>query len=256
MIQYVRMELNEIISKNLIELRKKNKLTQLELAEKLDFSNKSISKWESGEAIPNIEILMKLSSLYNVNLDYFVSETHPEDSFNTAKDNEEEKENKPEKKRISRYVYNRITITLLCISVVWIVATYMFVFAPHLMTPTYLPFLWAVPISFAMAIIFNSIWGRARDSFVYSSFLIWTLLVCLYLTLPTKFWQLFLLGVPLQIVIILLANLLLKTRKNDPDTIHEKRKHFLFKLRKKKEKQERKKLLEKQNEENIKTDKQ
>ena len=249
------MELNEIISKNLIELRKKNKLTQLELAEKLDFSNKSISKWESGEAIPNIEILMKLASLYNVNLDYFVNEVHQEDNISTAKDNENEPEKKVEKKRVSRYVYNRITITLLCVSVVWIVATYMFVFAPHLMTPTYLPFLWAVPISFTMAIIFNSIWGRARDSFVYASFLLWTLLTCLYFTLPVKFWQIFLLGVPLQIAIILLANLILNTRKNDPDTIHERRKHFLFKLKKKKEKQERKKLLEEQNEKNLKIDK-
>ena len=251
------MELNEIISKNLIELRKKNKLTQLELAEKLDFSNKSISKWESGEAIPNIEILMKLASLYNVNLDYFVNEVHQEESSIAPKDDEIKKDNadkKPEKKKISRYVYNRITITLLCISVVWIVATYMFVFAPNLMAPTYLPFLWAVPISFVMTIIFNSIWGKARDSFIYSSFLLWTLLTCLYLTLPTRFWQIFLLGVPLQIVIILLANLILNTKKNDPDTIHEKRKHFLFKLKKKKEKQERKKLLEKQNEENKKVD--
>ena len=87
------MELNEIISKNLIELRKKNKLTQLELAEKLDFSNKSISKWESGEAIPNIEILMKLAKLYDVNLDYFVNEIHQEDSSKAVELVNDKKEN-------------------------------------------------------------------------------------------------------------------------------------------------------------------
>jgi len=249
------MELNEIISKNLIELRKKNKLTQLELAEKLDFSNKSISKWESGEAIPNIEILMKLAKLYDVNLDYFVSEIHQEDSSKLAESADNKKKNKVETKKINRYVYNRITISLLCISVVWIVATYMFVFAPNLLKPAYLPFLWAVPISFGLAIVFNSIWGKARDSFIYASFTVWTFLVSMFLTLPTRFWQIFLLGVPLQIVLILLANLILKTRKNDPDIIHEKRKHFVFKLRKKKEKQERKKMLEetaqKNNKENL-----
>lgn len=233
------MELNEIISKNLIELRKKNKLTQLELAEKLDFSNKSISKWESGEAIPSIEILMKLSKLYGVSLDYFVSEVHQEDVSTPIL-----KEEPKQKKHISRYTYNRITISLLCISVVWIVATYMFVFAPNLITPAYLPFLWAVPISFGLAIVFNSIWGKTSHSFVYASITVWTFLASMFLTLPTRFWQIFLLGVPLQIVLILLANLILKTRKNDPDTIHEKRKHFVFKLRKKKEKKEKRKLVE------------
>ena len=126
------MELNEIISNNLIELRKKNKLTQMELAEKLNFSNKSISKWESGEAVPSVEVLLKIAELFNVKLDYFVNITHSEDEI----------KQEPEKqKHTSRYIYNRVTISLLCISVVWIVATYMFVFSPTLFTPGFLPFI-------------------------------------------------------------------------------------------------------------------
>ena len=114
------MELNEIISHNLIELRKKNKLTQMELAEKLNFSNKSISKWESGEAIPSVEILLKIANLFGVKLDYFVNLTHQEEEI--------KQEEKP--KHTTRYIYNRVTISLLCISVAWIVATYMFVISP------------------------------------------------------------------------------------------------------------------------------
>ena len=47
-------KLNFIIAKNLSELRRKNKLTQLEVAEKLNYSDKAVSKWEQGEALPGI----------------------------------------------------------------------------------------------------------------------------------------------------------------------------------------------------------
>ena len=86
------MELNEIISHNLIELRKQNKLTQMELAEKLNFSNKSISKWESGEAIPSVEVLQKLANLFGVTLDYFVNITHSEKEIKQDESKQEETE--------------------------------------------------------------------------------------------------------------------------------------------------------------------
>ena len=60
---------NEILSGNLVKLRKKNKLTQAELAEAIHYSDKSISKWEKGESVPDIEILQKLSEFYEVSLE-------------------------------------------------------------------------------------------------------------------------------------------------------------------------------------------
>lgn len=229
------MELNEIISHNLIELRKKNKLTQMELAEKLNFSNKSISKWESGEAIPSVDILLKIAELFNVKLDYFVHLNHQEDDA------------KPERpQHTTRYIYNRVTISLLCISVVWIVATYMFVIAPNLFSPTFLPFVWSLPISFLLAVIFNSIWGKPEHTFWYLSLLNWTLIASLFFTIPNYFWQIFFLGIPIQIVILLFANLFLKNRKNDPATIHEKRKFILFKHQKRQEEKKQKRMKTKE----------
>ena len=58
--------LNFMIGKNLQILRKKNSLTQAELAEKLNYSDKAISKWEKGESLPPIEVFYKLSQLYGV----------------------------------------------------------------------------------------------------------------------------------------------------------------------------------------------
>ena len=63
--------INEVIAKNLMTLRKQHKMTQLELAQKLNFSDKSISKWEKGESLPSIEILVQLAQIYGVTLDYF-----------------------------------------------------------------------------------------------------------------------------------------------------------------------------------------
>ena len=49
--------LNFIIGKRLSELRKSNGLTQSELAERLNYSDKAVSKWEQGESMPGIEVL-------------------------------------------------------------------------------------------------------------------------------------------------------------------------------------------------------
>lgn len=62
------------LAEKLIYLRKKQGLTQLELAEKLDVSRQAVSKWEGGYAIPNTENLKVLGKLYNVSIDYFFSD--------------------------------------------------------------------------------------------------------------------------------------------------------------------------------------
>ena len=71
-------DVRQIIADNLTELRKVNKLTQLELAEKLNYSDKAISKWERGESLPDVEILCQLAELYGVSLDYLVTKDHEE----------------------------------------------------------------------------------------------------------------------------------------------------------------------------------
>ena len=65
-------DLKIIIGKNLSSLRKARKLTQLELAEKLNYSDKAVSKWEQGATTPDIETLKQLCDFYGVTLDYLV----------------------------------------------------------------------------------------------------------------------------------------------------------------------------------------
>ena len=65
-------EVKDIVAKNIHELRKKNNMTQLELAEKLNYSDKTVSKWEKGENSPDITVLVEIANIFGVSLDYLV----------------------------------------------------------------------------------------------------------------------------------------------------------------------------------------
>jgi transcriptional regulator with XRE-family HTH domain len=62
------------IAKNISYLRQQAKLTQLELAQKIKYSDKSISKWERGESLPDIETLAKLAQIFDVQINAFLEE--------------------------------------------------------------------------------------------------------------------------------------------------------------------------------------
>ena len=65
---------NEIFAKNLINLRKSKKITQLELSEHLNYSDRNVSKWENGTSLPTVETLRELSIFFEVPMDYFFEE--------------------------------------------------------------------------------------------------------------------------------------------------------------------------------------
>ena len=65
------MELEKIVAANITELRKSRQLTQLELAEKLNYSDKTISKWERGDGLPDLKTICKMAEIFGVSVDYF-----------------------------------------------------------------------------------------------------------------------------------------------------------------------------------------
>ena len=188
-------DLNIIIGKNLMMLRKKKGLTQLQLAEQFNYSDKSISKWEKGEAMPAIDILKNLAEFYNVSLDYLTQQEHPE---TTPTENKEKK-----------LVINRYAIALLAIVAVWIFATICFSqFKIILNIVEWRFFIWAIPISFVLAIIFNSIWGKSIMTYVYISLFVWSTLVGLYYEfLSYNMWEIFIIGIPIQLAIYLTSRI-------------------------------------------------
>lgn len=231
------MEINEIIGKNLAELRKEKGLTQREVAVKLDFSDKSVSKWESGESMPSVDVLYKLGELYGVKLDYFVTETH------TAEQIKEPEQPLTAAPAVSRHRYSRLIISLLSILVIWIAAVCLFIFTQEIIPNTWIFFVWAVPASIILSIIFASLWGKPIHLFILISILIWTGLIAIFLQLVLLnniFWQIFILGAPLQIATILCAFLVLKNKSHDPATIRARREYKKELALKKREKQKQK----------------
>ena len=72
-------DIKSIVAKNLSDLRQRNGMTQLELAERLNYSDKTISKWERAESSPDIAVLVEIADLFGVTVDYLVTVEHAED---------------------------------------------------------------------------------------------------------------------------------------------------------------------------------
>ena len=197
-------KLNLIIAKNLSELRRQNKLTQLEVAEKLNYSDKAVSKWEQGESLPGIEVLYKLAKLYGVSMDYIVGEEQAKPVRRTSGGISQKS------KRI---------ITLLSVLGVWLLATVFYIFFDifaHLNLWTL--FCWAVPASFVVSIVFDPIWHKQRFLFLIISAFIWSLLLCFCLQFVNyNIWLILGIGVPLQLAVLLCAWLVKSPQKENED---------------------------------------
>ena len=197
-------KLNFIIAKNLSELRRKNKLTQLEVAEKLNYSDKAVSKWEQGESLPGIEVLYKLAKLYGVSMDYIVGE----------------KEVNPARAAFGGLTQKRKRIiTLLSVLGVWLFATVFYIFFnifAHANLWTL--FCWAVPASCVVCIVFDAVWHKRRFLFLIISAFIWSLLLCFCLQFVNyNIWQILGIGIPLQLAVLLSAWLVKASPKEAED---------------------------------------
>ena len=198
----------ETLAKNLAELRKAKNLTQSELANKLNYSDKAISKWERGESVPDIDILYQLSQFYGVKIDAMLTEN-----------------NILKKKGLSK-VQERLIISLLSILVVWILATIIYVVV-YLTTETrlWLTFIWAIPASAIVGLVFNSIWGKNYLNPVISSVLLWTLFLSVVLTVKIEnSGFLFFIAIPIQVCAILWFFLIILKMKNKKLFKREKKK--------------------------------
>lgn len=70
-----------ILADKIIKLRKKNGWSQEQLAEKLEVSRQSVSKWESAQSIPDINKMIKLSQIFGVSTDYLVKDEIEDEKY-------------------------------------------------------------------------------------------------------------------------------------------------------------------------------
>ncbi len=167
-------QLKHRIAGNLIFYRELAGDTQLELAEKLNYSDKSVSKWERGEGIPGIYVLTSIAQLYGITVNDLLAES-PQ---------------KP-KKRANRH--NRFIITMLSFGLVWLVATFLFIILRIVVPvfPAWYVFLFAVPANAIVSLVFTCMWWHKITRFISVSALIWSSFVCLVSSIPVDNMNLF-----------------------------------------------------------------
>lgn len=184
------MDIKQNLAENIARHRKLLKLTQAELGEKLNYSDKAVSKWERAEAVPEIVVLKQLADLFGVSVDSLLCEP------------------KPIKKPFANLGKKRVAIGLWATCIVWLVATLAYVFLGIIIpsiTQTWLAFIIAIPVTLIVLLILTSVWGKNISNFVFTTLLVWTTILAVYLVLlhalvnpPTKLWYIFLIGIPLQ----------------------------------------------------------
>ena len=139
-------DIKNIVAKNITELRLLNNMTQMELAEKLKYSDKTISKWERAESSPDISVLVEIANLFGVSLDYLVRAENIEETV---------KENKQKETK-----YNRKVISYISESVAWFIAIFAFIITSLITneaTFQWLYFVYALQIVLIVKLVFNSI---------------------------------------------------------------------------------------------------
>ena len=212
-------DLKQIFAANLQSLRLRDGMTQTELGEKLNYSDKAISKWERGESIPDASVLKQISSLFGISLDSLLTDHTQETEPYWEKNLEElaakekkhhhadrKKELTPEEKALEHKKHRRIAFV--AIAGVWVAVILAMIIVWGIEDAFTKP-VWMIPVygvagTCLLVVIFNSIWGSYKPMLLWISISLFVLsvLATVYLQLlPRNFWMLFLLMIPLEILL-------------------------------------------------------
>ena len=177
--------LRKTVAKNIAQYRKAHHDTQLDLATKLNYSDKSVSKWERGESLPDVYILSQIAELYGVSVSALIGEIQPP------------RESKP---------HYHMFILLLSLALTMAVATLLFsmFMICKVDYPAWMFFVYAMPVCSIICIVFTSLWWGILWQGVSVSALIWTLGLSLYLSFELENVSLiFLVCAALQVLTLL-----------------------------------------------------
>ena len=186
-------DVKSTVAENLTQLRKASNLTQAQLAEKFNYSDKAICRWEHGETLPDINTLYALAEFYGVTMNDLC-----DPSFEAT-------EIKDDGRAVFKY---RVVITAFLLAALWLFVTVFFITGMAFGLTYWLIFIWAVPFSCIMIV---RIWKKydmpaALKIIIYSVF-IWSFITGLFLHLlvinHVNSWLLFIVGIPLQAIVII-----------------------------------------------------
>ena len=210
-------QLKKQIGANIAAHRKRLRLTQAGLAERLNYSDKAISKWERGESVPDVLILCQIAELFQITVNDLLEDPNklPENSNSTM----ERVMGKAVEKTLKRKADKRIILGLSSV-LVWFVALLLFVILSSLdVHKTWLAFIFAIPANAIVLLSLRSAWRDFRWNQILISTIVWGSILSVYMTLLVLFqlniWKLFLLGIPGQIAVLLWFRLYRKMPKEE-----------------------------------------
>ena len=185
-------ELKLATASNIIKLRTGAGMTQAELGERLNYSDKTVSKWERAESVPDAWVLKQLGEIFGVTVDYLISSHDEWEGVPGTKETEPEKN------------FSSGVVTLVSIIGIWTLALLVFVIFWALGSLQWLIFAAAVPVTMVTLLVFNSVWRHGRENKWIVAGLVLSLLGLIYLTLLRyNPWQILLLIVPMEIIVFL-----------------------------------------------------
>ena len=200
---------------NIASYRKRARMTQAALAEKINFSDKAVSKWERGESIPDLPTIMQLAEVFDVTVNDLLVDPDalPE---NTGK--VEQIMSKAVEKTLKRKANKKVILGLSSI-LVWFVALLSYVIFSSLeMKNSWLAFIYAVPVDCIVCLSLRSAWRDFRWNQTLVSGIMWGTLASVFASLlmwaDINMWKLFLLGIPGQIAIFLWFRLFRGTKEH------------------------------------------
>ena len=183
-------DLKVITASNIINLRTAKGMTQAELGELLNYSDKSVSKWERAEAVPDAYVLKKMSGIFGVSVDYLLS-SH--DSWERPESFKKEERN-----------FHSNVITILVIFGIWTLAFLIYIIGWLLEANWWLLFVYAVPVSLITFLVLNSVWEQGKNN----RHIIYALVAGIFITVYITFrsynpWQILLLLIPAELIVFL-----------------------------------------------------
>ena len=188
-------DLKYTTASNIINLRQKAGMTQSELAALINYSDKSVSKWERAEAVPDAYVLKKMSEIFGVTVDYLLS---PHDGWD-----QDPRQKKP--------AYSNQVIILLSVTGVWMLALILFISLWLLGNLVWIIFIYAILFSMLVLLVLNSVLEQGRNNYFIISALLLSVVASLYFSFlyfgKQNYWQLFLLLAPAWIVVYLASRL-------------------------------------------------
>lgn len=189
-------DIKEVFAVNLNRYRKQAGLTQAELAEKLNYSDKTISKWERAESIPDVTVLTAVAAEFGISLDDLLKDGESAKPEKFVADSTDKK----------RKILGR-NITEITITGIWLVALIFFMVIKFTLGSNWwIIFAWSVPISLLVTIIFNSVWGtdRLKKNFILVSCFVCSIILGLFFTFLSighNLWLIILTCIPAEMII-------------------------------------------------------